>query len=211
MRIAFPAHVVRPLLAWELYFHSVCTWRLWNLPLSWFVYERIRLNLINPRVLKIERSLHVEMLDSALLWFDRKKVAACFEDLSLSKILRNHFLSENRQRNYVSFNVTLNYLMHEIMECCVTSFVALDNWEQKLLSNSWQDAKLCTPCAATTLIFPRENVNCLILCFTQLSVHCFFRKVCFLLPICLPCVICGLFVTKTNAMLDTARCRHSLR
>ena len=25
---------------------------IWNLPLSWFLYERIRLNLINPRVLK---------------------------------------------------------------------------------------------------------------------------------------------------------------
>ena len=30
-----------------------------------FAHERIRLNLINPRVLKIERGLHVNMVDSA--------------------------------------------------------------------------------------------------------------------------------------------------
>ena len=30
-------------------------------------------------------------------------------------------------RKYASFNVTLNYLMHEIMEFCVTSSLALDN------------------------------------------------------------------------------------
>ena len=62
----------------ELYRHAVCTWKLWNLPLSWFVYERIRLNLIIPRVSKIERSLHVKMLDSMLF----------------NKILRNHLLFE---------------------------------------------------------------------------------------------------------------------
>ena len=27
--------------------------RLWNLALTWFAYETIRLNLINPRILKI--------------------------------------------------------------------------------------------------------------------------------------------------------------
>ena len=60
-----------PRLMWagaycELYCHAVCTWKLWNLLLLWFVYERIWLNLINPRVLKIGRRLHVKMLDSAL-------------------------------------------------------------------------------------------------------------------------------------------------
>ena len=35
------------------------------------------------------------------------------------------------QWNYASFNVTLNYLMHEMMEFCATSSLALDNWEQK--------------------------------------------------------------------------------
>ena len=59
MRIASPAHVIRPLL-WV-----VLSWKLLNLPLSWFVYERIRLDPINPRVLKIERGLHLKMLESA--------------------------------------------------------------------------------------------------------------------------------------------------
>ena len=30
-------------------------------------------------------------------------------------------------RKYASFNVTLNYVMHKIMEFCVTSSLALDN------------------------------------------------------------------------------------
>ena len=53
MPIASPAHVIRPYC--ELYCHAVCTWKLWNLPLSWFVYERTRLNLINLRVLNRSR------------------------------------------------------------------------------------------------------------------------------------------------------------
>ena len=35
-----------------------------------------------------------------------------YEVILLNKILSNHFLSENSQWNYASFNVTLNYLMH---------------------------------------------------------------------------------------------------
>ena len=58
MRIASPAHVIRPLLGVELS-------RSLHVPLLWFAYERKRLNLINPRVLKIERGLHLNMLDSA--------------------------------------------------------------------------------------------------------------------------------------------------
>ena len=37
----------------ELYCHAVCTWKLRNLPLSWFVHERIRLNLINLIIVKL--------------------------------------------------------------------------------------------------------------------------------------------------------------
>ena len=40
-----------------------------------------------------------------------------------------------------------------------------------------------------TIIFQRENLNYLIVCITQCNL--FFQYVCFLLPICLPCVICG--------------------
>ena len=51
---------------WELYCHAVCTWIWFGIsPLSQFVYERIRLDLINPRVLKRKHSLHVNTLDSA--------------------------------------------------------------------------------------------------------------------------------------------------
>ena len=62
--------------------HAVCTWKLSNLPLSWFVYERIRINLINPRVLKIERGLQEKMLDSAPFTVQPWKNATC---------LRGHF------------------------------------------------------------------------------------------------------------------------
>ena len=33
------------------------------------------------------------------------------------------------------------------------------------------------------------------------SVYLVFQKVCFLLPICLPCVICGSYMTRVNAVL----------
>ena len=68
----------------------------------------------------------------------------------------------------------------------------------KILSNSWQQAKPFTPCAARTIIFQRENLNYLIVYFTQSTL--FFRKVCFLFQICLPCVFCGTYVTKINAV-----------
>ena len=54
-----------------------------------------------------------------------------YEVILPNKVLRNHLLSENMQWNYASLNVTLNYLMHEIMEFCVTSSLALDNWGQE--------------------------------------------------------------------------------
>ena len=113
---------------WELYCHAVCMWKLWNLPLSWFVYERIRL-----RILKIERGLHVKMLDSAVFTVRPQLV---YEVILLSKILRNRLLSKKKQCNYASFNVTLNYLVHGTMEFCVASSLVLDNWNN--FSNSWQ-------------------------------------------------------------------------
>ena len=56
-----------------------------------------------------------------------------------------------------------------------------------------------TPCAVGTIIFQRKILNYLIVCFTQTTL--FFQKVGFLLPICLPCVICGTYETKINAVL----------
>ena len=131
MRNASPAGLMWSAPYCELGCHTVSTWKLWNLPLSWFVYERIRLNLINPRVLKIERGLHVKMLDSVPFTVRPLKNATC---------LRGHFAQYDFKksppfRKYLMkiciIQCYLNYLMHEIMEFCVTSSLALDNWEQK--------------------------------------------------------------------------------
>ena len=48
----------------------------------WFVYERIRFNLINPKVFKVERGSHVRCWTLSLLRFLRSKNATC---------LRGHF------------------------------------------------------------------------------------------------------------------------
>ena len=69
-----------------------------------------------------------------------------YEVILLNKILRNHLLSENMQWNYVSFKVTLNYPMHEIMEFCVTSSLALDNWEQKYCQTLGNKPNIHTVC-----------------------------------------------------------------
>ena len=55
--------------------------------------------------------------------------------------------------------------------------------------------------AARKIIFQRENLHYLIVCFTQCTLFFFFKKSCFLLQTCLPCVICGSYVTKINAVL----------
>ena len=119
-----------------------------------------------------------------------------YEVILLSKILRNHLLSENMQWNYASFNVTLNYLMHEIIEFWVTSSSALANWEQKYCETLGDKPN------HSHRLLRRENLNYLMVCFTQCTL--FFQKVCFLLQICLPCVICGTsgtYVTKINVVL----------
>ena len=60
--------------------------------------------------------MHVKMLDSDPFTVRRWKNATFYEVILLNKILRSQFFLENTQRNYASFNVTLNYLMHKIME-----------------------------------------------------------------------------------------------
>ena len=62
---------------------------------AFVLYERIRLNLINPRVLKIERGLHVKMLDSVPFTVRPLKMQLVYEVILLNTILRNHLLSEN--------------------------------------------------------------------------------------------------------------------
>ena len=58
--------------------------------------------------------------------------------------------------------------------------------------------KTFTPCAARTIIFQKENLNYFIVCSTRCTL--FFQYVWFLLPISLPCVICGNYVTRINAV-----------
>ena len=143
------------------------------------------------------------MLDSALLRFDPWKKATCLRGHFAHTILRNHLLSENMQcGNYASFNVTLNYLMHEIMKSCMTSSLAFDNWEQKYCQTLGNKPNY-SHCAARTIIF-----HFFLVCFPQCTL--FFRKVCFLLPICLQCIICGSHVTKDKCcVVQSARKRFA--
>ena len=63
-----------------------------------------------------------------------------YEIILLNKILRNHFLFESLQWNYVSFNVNLIYLMHDhgILR---DIFFGSQQLRAKILSNSRQQAK----------------------------------------------------------------------
>ena len=101
----------------KLYCYAFCTLRvlkLWNL-VRVRLYERIRLNLINARVLKITVTNVVctwRCWTLPLLRFEPERMQLVYEIILLDKIWRNHVLSEKLQWNYASFNVTLIYLIH---------------------------------------------------------------------------------------------------
>ena len=84
----------------ELYCHAVCTWKLWNLPLSWFVYKKIPVNLISPRVLKIERDLYVKMLDSVPFTTRPRKNVTCLRGYIVKPFTpcaaRRHYFSKGK-------------------------------------------------------------------------------------------------------------------
>ena len=61
----------------------------------------------------------------------------------------------------------------------------------------WSRGKTFTPCTARTIIFQRKNLTYLIVCSTQCTLF-FSIRLFFLLPVCLPCVICGTYVTRIN-------------
>ena len=74
--------------------------------------------------------------------------------------------------------------------------------------NVWSGGKTFTPCAPRKIIFQKENLNLIIssnvnsLFYSVYLVFFFsflFLISCFLLPICLPYVICGKYVTRINA------------
>ena len=63
----------------------------------------------------------------------------------------------------------------------------------------WSGGKTFKPCSARTIIFQRKHLKYLVIFFTQCTL--FFQYVCFfILPVCLPCVTCGKYVTRIHAV-----------
>ena len=73
MRIASVTHVMMPLLWVAL------SWSLHMKALEFAAFVVRVWDLINPRVLRIERSLHVKMLDSAPFTIQPWKNATCLQ------------------------------------------------------------------------------------------------------------------------------------
>ena len=115
------------------------------------------------------------------------------------------------------------FVSRTITKVCVTSSLALKNWGQKYFQilgirhyrqwivgtikkgndrYLWSGVKTFTPCAARTIIFQRESLNYLI-AFTRCTLP--FQYVCFLLPICLPCVSCGTYCNAHKWCVVTHR------
>ena len=67
----------------------------------------------------------------------------------------------------------------------------------------WSGVKTFTPCAVGTIIFHRENLIYLIVCFTRCPF--FFSIRLSLLPICLPCVSCGTYCNEDKRCVVTHR------
>ena len=106
--LASPAHVIRPLLWVVLSLHAICTWKLGNLPLSWFVY-RVFKNICHACSFPRE-----DVGPCRLYGLNVKECNLVSpEIILLNKIVRNHLLSENLQWNYASFNATFIYLTHD--------------------------------------------------------------------------------------------------
>ena len=100
VELASPAHVIRPSL-----------WLV--LPRILYVYESIRLNLLNPRALKLTVTHAVSKWRCCtlpVLRFERERMQLVYEIVLFNKILRNHLLSENQQWNYASFKVKIKRL-----------------------------------------------------------------------------------------------------
>ena len=125
-----------------------------------------------------------------------------YEVILLNKIVGNHLLSEN-MKYYASFNGT-------IIISCTRSWKFAWHLLWCLKTESKNIVKLLTISQPIHIVcceddyFPKRKCKLLIVCFTQCTL--FFQKVCFLMPICLPCDIWGSYVTKINAVL-----RHSAR
>ena len=120
---------LRPLY-FELYCQAVCTWKLWHLPLSWFDYKRMRLNLINPNVLKVN-TVCMWRFWVCPIYGSTLKERLVYEVILLNKILMNHLLSKNMQWNYASFtwhlwrSTTENKNFVKLLTICQTIDISL--------------------------------------------------------------------------------------
>ena len=109
-----------------------------------------------------------------------------------------------------SFPKICNEIMHHSMLPLIISCTRSWNFAWHLLWCSTTESKnivkllaisqtIHTVCCEDDY-FPQEKSSSFkIVCFARCTL--FLQKVCFLLPICLSCVICGLNVTKINAVL----------
>ena len=128
----------------KVYCYAVCTLHVKALEFAALVvrvrlYERIRLNLINARVLKITVTNVVctwRCWTLPLLRFEPERMQLVYEIILLDKILRNYVFSENLQWNYSSFNVTFIHFMHDhgILH---DIFFGSPQLKAQILSNSW--------------------------------------------------------------------------
>ena len=145
------------------------------------MFEIIRLNLINPRVLK-----------ATVTQFAREDVGLLRDDFAQKdfKISPPFRISTI---NYASFNVTLIHLMldHGIFRDIFGS----QQLRAKILSNSWQEAKPVQRAMTGSYGTRKKAFNYLIVRLTQCI--SFFQYVCFPLLVMTHC--------------DTSRGRHSRR
>ena len=100
VELASPAHVIRP-----------SQWLV--VPRILHVCESIRLNLLNPRVLKLTVTHAVckwRCCNLPVLRFERERMQLVYEIVLFNKILRNHLLSEHQQWNYALLKVKIKML-----------------------------------------------------------------------------------------------------
>ena len=115
-----------------------------------------------------------------------------YKVILLNKILRNHLLSKNMQWN------DAYHSMLPLIISCTGSWKSAWHLLWHLTTESKNIVKLLAisqtihtvTCCCEDDYFQKEKFKYyyLIVCFTQWTL--FFQEVCFLLPICLPCVIC---------------------
>ena len=130
-----------------------------------------------------------------------------YEVILLNKILRNHFLSENIQLNYASFNGL------PLIVSCTRSW----NLAWHLLWRSTTESKNIVKLLAMSQIshtvcceddyFPKGNLNYLIVCFTQCTLFC-SKKFVFYCRFVRRALSVGRMQRREMFCCDKARGRH---